>query len=114
MRLTKKHILMQSRSLADNEEEYQKHEQADLEYRKLWELENIEEKLGVDLILYLKMCVVPSDVYLKSEKGVLVLKNIKFAYVAGKFWAGSLIDTSLSPKEYGKTWAFTKEDLECI
>lgn len=43
MRLTNKHVILQSVNLMDTEEEHRKHKQDDLRYRKLWELENIEE-----------------------------------------------------------------------
>lgn len=80
---------------------------------KLSRLEDIEEKLGVDLSLYLKMTVLWSDVYIKSEMGILELKHKRFGYVDGKFWEiGRTTDLALDPKDYGKTWALTKEELQ--
>lgn len=80
---------------------------------KFGPLEDIEEELGVDLYIYLKMTVLWSDVYIKSTMGILELKHKRFGYVAGKFWEiGRTTDLALDPKEYGKTWAFTKEELQ--
>ena len=111
MRLTNRNIVLQSRSLTDTEEEYKKHEKDDLEYRKLWELENIEEELGIDLIILFK--ALKNGVYFKGDNE---LKDVKLRMYHEEPMLVHTIDNSCEEEVYvcgyGKIWALTKEELE--
>lgn len=85
---------------------------------KLGQLEDIEEAMGVDLILYLKMCVIGTSVFVldKTLNKVLELKYPKFIYNPDlkAFGFKALKDTynwRFPMSEYGKTWALTEEEL---
>ena len=88
---------------------------------KFGPLEDIEEALGVDLIIYLKMCVIRTSIFVldKTLNEVLEMTyHPKLIYnpdlKAFGFFAPP--DGDFLPRfpmsEYGKTWAFTKEELE--
>ena len=75
--------------------------------RKLLQLINIEKELGIDLITLfktLKQGVREGD---KSNWDLIM----KFFEILGNGNEISL-QVKLNPKDYGKTWAFTKEELE--
>ena len=135
MRLTNRNIVLQSRSLTDTEEEYKKHKKDDLEYRKLWELENIEEELGIDLIILSKALkngiyekIEPSKRNKKPEPRFWSYEDLALGYqwYSNEYEAiqndttiyeghefGLLVSGELVRLEdYGKTWALTKEELE--
>ena len=85
---------------------------------KLGALEDIEEEIGIDLLVFFKS--------LESlEKGVFVKEfdgEISLHEVRGIAKSGILVidneapcpecDSCMDYGEYGKTWAFTKEELE--
>lgn len=86
---------------------------------KLGPLEDIEEAVGVDLMLYLKMCVIGTSVFVldKTLNKVLELKYPKFIYNPDlkAFGFKALKDTynwRFPMSEYGRTWALTREELE--
>ena len=86
---------------------------------KLGQLEDIEDKLGVDLILYLKMCVIGTNVYVKYQGEVLEMAVVhKLVYnpdiKAFGFFAPPEGDflPRFKMSEYGVTWALTREELE--
>ena len=91
-------------------------------YCKLEQLEDIEEKLGIDLLTLFK--ALKNGIYLKfgSEKntGVYYEHRAILPRHFDKDYKGYFIDLQLELsinfnfyfKDYGKTWALTKEELE--
>lgn len=88
-------------------------------YDKLFELENIEEELGIDLIRAVELCKQVNSkkvIYTKENWGIDTLKIIDeldielFSHRLYKNAYG--IYVSLDLYEYGKTWALTREELE--
>lgn len=104
MRLTKKFTLV--------ENGYYYYSTQDNEYTsplvdKLGQLEDIEEKLGIDLITLFK--ALKDGIYIsKNDKRfipvVLIHKNMILELEIG-------YKDYVSVKDYGKTWALTKEEL---
>lgn len=77
--------------------------------RKLLQLINIEKELGIDLITLFKTLNQGIKEGDKSNWDLLM----KYFEIAGKGNEISLwLKIKLNPKDYGKTWAFTKEELE--
>lgn len=88
-------------------------------YDKLFELENIEEELGIDLILSVNICKKVNNqkyVYVKENCNISKLTisdNLDVELFNHRLYANSNgIWTSLDLKDYNKTWALTKEELE--
>lgn len=87
-------------------------------FSKLGKLEDIEEAMGVDLILYLKMCVIESSVFIldKIINEVYEIRCPKCVYnpYLKAFGFKALKDTynwRFPLSEYGKTWALSKDEL---
>ena len=95
------------------EDKYDIHEVTDAIYKKLKCLEDIEEKLGIDLITLFKAL---------KQKHVFHKENVKIEILGIHIKANELYlygfaeDTThtiyLSLKEHGKTWVLTREELE--
>lgn len=118
MRLTKKEKIKELATL-------KKHNvlMTDNDYKelKLGQLEDIEEELGIDLITFFKIFE-GRDVYIKLNNGLIIegfspiieenLCGIYFT-VEGKYvnTIADYGDYYVSLKDYGKTWALTKEEL---
>jgi len=95
------------------------HNSSQIIRNKLGQLEDIEEALGVDLIIYLKMCVIETSVFL-LDKIINEVYEIRcpqcvynpylkaFGFKAPK----DTYNWRFPMSEYGKTWAFTREELE--
>jgi hypothetical protein len=86
--------------------------------QKLGQLEDIEDELGVDLSVYLKVCALGRKIYVKFQGEVLEMKVVhKLVYdsdlEAFGFFAPP--DGGFIPRfkmsEYGKTWALSKDEL---
>lgn len=84
---------------------------------KLGPLEDIEEKLGCSIELYYKMCVEGTELYSLPHSDVIQWKH---KYIYHKDFEGNtvfclMLDSALTPlyyvKDYGKTWALTREEL---
>lgn len=74
---------------------------------KLGQLEDIEEELGIDLITLFK--ALKNGVWVKAFVGIV------FIQVSCNYFA--FLNNEIAPmiyyfKDYGKTWALTKEELE--
>lgn len=85
---------------------------------KLGQLEDIEEAMGVDLILYLKMCVIEASVFIlnKTTNEVYEFRCPQCVYnpYLKAFGFKAIKDTynwRFPMSEYGKTWALTKDEL---
>lgn len=85
------------------------HNSSQIIRNKLGQLEDIEEELGIDLITLFEALKFP--IYTKESDEAIWCSNrlmyfLKyFALVIGE-------DTVLYLKDYGKTWALTKEELK--
>lgn len=85
--------------------------------RKLGKLEDVEEKLGIDLITLFK--ALKDGFYVRGEDHKNTSKvSLVYNFYDDKQWAlltfhyGYEADIWLYLKDYGKTWALTKEELE--
>lgn len=83
--------------------------------KKLSQSEDIEEELGVSLLLYYTMCVKGCELYCKPDINVVQYYH-KYIYHAELKCFCLMIFSALTPmyyvKDYRKTWALTKEELE--
>ena len=82
------------------------------EYAKLADLEDIEEELGVDLTILFK-ALKQGGVYVKEGNKVdwcLMMKGFEIVGNGNEISLWSQV--KLEPKDYGKTWSLTKEELE--
>lgn len=92
---------------------YQKEKQA---FEKLKKLEDIEEELGLDLAIVFKALSFP--IYVKEKDQTWWCSNRLFfgigeAFIVITYWNGvENEDIICLLKDYGKTWALTKEELE--
>ena len=86
-------------------------------YDKLFEIEDIEEELGVDLLTLLK--ALKDGVWVKYSPTIIEHKtwyvHLLDNCIGWKENSGSLYDNDRVEnrplKDYGKTWALTKEEL---
>lgn len=81
---------------------------------KLGQLEDIEEKLGIDLITLFK--ALKDGIYVKINKEIDFIRYVSIfkkrkwhLYSSSTFWGK--YDIGLI-KNYGKTWALTREELK--
>ena len=86
----------------------------DLKY-KLGQLEDIEEELGIDLITLFKALRV--GIWYKGHKDIYFVKGVCLDLVGEFFelWVEGhkiLDGLQIHLKDYGKTWALTKEEFE--
>ena len=93
---------------------------------KLGALENIEEELGIDLITLFKALKDGINVYYEDEERYQFHNNLRLEYHKTLGWGlvdiyGSICRNDMPMKlemefyelkDYGKTWALTKEELE--
>ena len=87
-------------------------------YRKLSQLEDIEEELGIDLItlfkaqqIYWRIKYIDTGEYSEIKKSY----RVHYDFTRKQFlvyWEYDYFGFSLELKDYGKTWALTKEELE--
>ena len=87
-------------------------------YKKVKIYEDIEEKLGCPIELYYKMCIEGTELYSLPHSDVIQWRH---QYIYHKDFEGNavfclMLNSSLTPlyyvKDYGKTWALTREELE--
>ena len=93
---------------------------------KLGVLEDIEEELGIDLITLFKALKDGINVYYEGEERYQFHNNLRLEYHKTLGWGlvdiyGSICRNDMPMKldmefyelkDYGKTWALTKEELE--
>lgn len=86
--------------------------------QKLGEIEDVEEWLGVDIMTLLKALILQEDLFLKVD-GEIAAYDGPVSLNADLNDDGDLCDPFLETgcgdyrtREFGKTWAFCKEDLE--
>ena len=98
-------------------------EEWELERNKLGQLEDVEEELGIDLLIWAKAIL--KGIYVKGKEpewgGVGTIKDIEHYlvedfreyYLIVRFARNHDTHTIENPMElYGKTWALTKDELE--
>ena len=85
-------------------------------YKKLKSLEDIEEELGIDLITLFK--ALKYGFYFKYKNKIISSNNYLFQITVNikDNWIFDIVDyylslLSIKLKDYGKTWALTKEEL---
>ena len=84
---------------------------------KLGQLEDIEEELGIDLLTLIK--ALKDGIWVKYSSSIIEHKtwyvHLLDNYIGWKENSGSLYDNDRVEnrplKDYGKTWALTKEEL---
>ena len=93
-------------------------------YKKLKILEDIEEELGIDLITLFKALINgiwtnQEQCYGDEKQGKirffqvrLLLEENAVGCIHNSMWKGKEVIRTLYFKDYGKTWALTKEELE--
>lgn len=92
-------------------EKYQENQRECEMYNKLADLEDIEEELGIDLITLVKAS--KSKVFVKFTNSFHDLKDFNLDIENKRFIQKYINwDFELKFKDYGKTWALTKEELE--
>ena len=79
-------------------------------YDKLFELEDIEEELGIDLIELIKCIRNEKGIWKKDFDGGLINTRCMLTCYFGK-WQIYDKENIYELKDYGKTWALTKEEL---
>ena len=86
---------------------------------KLSQLEDIEEELGIDLITLFKAlrngcCAKETFDYMGKQQTQIILTKFTYFYYADDIGAYfiHIRDKNYYLKDYGKTWALTKEELE--
>jgi hypothetical protein len=111
MRLTKKEKIKELASLKK-----QNVLMTDNDYKelKLGQLEDIEDKLGIDLLVYSKMTLGTTVYSNKYGFGEQDLQQYIYSFWYKAFcikgYKGELIPVYYV-KDYGKTWALTKDEL---
>lgn len=85
---------------------------------RLGQFDDIEEAMGVDLILYLKMCVIEASIFIlnKITNEVYEFRCPQCVYnpYLKAFGFKAIKDTynwRFPMSEYGVTWALTKDEL---
>ena len=77
---------------------------------KLGQLEDIEEELGIDLLTLFK--VLKNGCYVKPWKEIKYSYEIRTGSDNIHLFLLDENDNDYSFKDYGKTWALTREELE--
>ena len=104
--------------------EYEQIENSNACVDKLGKLEDIEEELGIDLITLFKalkdgIWTNQEQCYGDEKQGKirffqvrLLLEENAVGCIHNSMWKGKEVIRTLYFKDYGKTWALTKEELE--
>lgn len=84
-------------------------------FKKLGALEDIEEEIGIDLVTF--MTVITKGAYFKGREDRDGWKpgfrfEDKVFLLDGAYMGTKAPPTNFYFKDYGKTWALTKEELE--
>lgn len=120
MRLTDKNKIKELATLEKNKVLMTNNNYKEL---KLGQLENIEEKLGIDLKVFHKLMEIlycnepgePNSLYVKDKDMIVQVGILEIDYYKKKiiFYKDSSYndDYIYNFFQYGKTWALTKEEL---
>ena len=122
-RLTKKAQFVRN-LITGKEIKYISNESDQMCVDKLGTLEDIEEELGIDLITLFKalrngIWTNQEQCYGDEKQGKirffqvrLLLEENALGCIHNSMWKGKKVIRTLYFKDYGKTWALTKEELE--
>ena len=84
--------------------------------QKLGKLEDIEEEFGIDLLTFFKIrkhCYDRKPIFIKGKKGIIMSScRVELCYKSVAVHTGDYGADIYSLKNYGKTWALTKEELQ--
>ena len=122
-RLTKKAQFVRN-LITGKEIKYISNESDQMCVDKLGALEDIEEELGIDLITLFK--ALKDGIWTNQEQWYgdekqgkirffqvrLLLEENAIGCIHNSMWKGEEVIITLYFKDYGKTWALTKEELE--
>ena len=122
-RLTKKAQFVRN-LITGKEIKYISNESDQMCVDKLGALEDIEEELGIDLITLFK--ALKDGIWTNQEQWYgdekqgkirffqvrLLLEENAIGCIYNSMWKGEEVIRTLYFKDYGKTWALTKEELE--
>ena len=122
-RLTKKAQFVRN-LITGKEIKYISNESDQMCVDKLGKLEDIEEELGIDLITLFK--ALKDGIWTNQEQWYgdekqgeirffqvrLLLEENAIGCIHNSMWKGEEVIRTLYFKDYGKTWALTKEELE--
>ena len=80
---------------------------------KLGQLEDIEEELGVDLVMLFKILRTGGHIWVKNCKGINEwhIESLKQRGLDGNWYLTYSNNVRVKLKDYGKTWALTSEEL---
>lgn len=78
---------------------------------KLGELEDIEEKLGIELQILFK-AIENGIFYLDMDKRIVFMPYINIDFREKEYLFSHISDVLISVRDYGKTWALTYKELE--
>ena len=85
-------------------------------FDKLHQLEDIEEELGIELTLYFKIykrCLKNKPIYyIKNNQIVKSSPRVECCLGAVAEYVGDYGADNYDFRDYGKTWALTKEELK--
>lgn len=114
MRLTEKIKMIPIRELIETQEEYEKQLQISKEHNKLVDLESIEEELGIDLITLFNILRTGGHIWVKNCKGINYwhVESLKQRGLDKQWYLTYSNNVRVKLKDYGITWALTKEELE--
>ena len=80
-------------------------------YNKLGQLEDIEEELGIDLITLFK--ALKNGIWIQDLMSLGIQSvSIHYSKEEGIYLYNYFFENCYDFKDYGKTWALTKEELE--
>lgn len=83
-------------------------------YHKLRDLEDIEDELGIDLVTLFKILRTGGHIYVKNCKGINYwhVESLKQRGLNKQWYITYSNNVRVKLKDYGETWALTKEELE--
>ena len=80
-------------------------------YNKLGQLEDIEDKLGIDLVTFFKIMEKIDDCVKLSSENLCFMPDGKAISTDMGYVMGFFVYIKEMLNNYGKTWALTKEEL---
>ena len=94
---------------------FSKKETLQMAANKLGALEDIEDELGIDLpTLFNKILITGGCIWVKNRKGINQwhVESLKQRGLDKQWYLTYSNNVRVKIKDYGKTWALTKEELE--
>ena len=85
----------------------------DIIYNKLGKLEDLEEELGIDILTLFR--ALKEGIFIQSmwdNHEIIKEVNVDLEYSSGEYKICPDMQIKRKVKDYGKTWALTREELE--